>query len=139
MNYLGLDLGTKTVGIAISTSGIIASGLETIRFKEHDYESALKHIRSLIKLHDIHCVVLGLPKHMNNDLGDRAEHSMWFKDQLQEDVTSVILFDERLSTKSAMKSLTMNKASIEKKKALKDTLSAVIILQNYLNTKGNLL
>jgi putative Holliday junction resolvase len=137
MNYLGLDLGTKTVGIAISTSGIIASGLETIRFKEHEYDHALLHVRKLIKLHEIDCVVLGLPKHMNNDLGDRAEHSIWFKEQLEKDVSSVILFDERLSTKSAMQSLTMNKASIEKKKALKDTLSAVIILQNYLNTKGN--
>jgi putative Holliday junction resolvase len=136
MNYLGLDLGTKTVGIAISTSGIIASGLETIRFKEHDYAYAVKYIKDLIKSYDISVVVLGLPKHMNNDIGDRAEHTYWFRDALKPYVLSVELFDERLSTKTAMKSLSMGKASIEKKKALKDTISAVVILQNYLNTKG---
>jgi putative holliday junction resolvase len=136
MNYLGLDLGTKTVGIAISTSGIIASGLETIRFKEHDYAYALDYIKDLIKSYDISVVVLGLPKHMNNDIGERAEHTYWFRDALKPFVKSVELFDERLSTKTAMKSLSMGKASIEKKKALKDTISAVVILQNYLNTKG---
>ena len=136
MNYLGLDLGTKTVGIAISTSGIIASGLETIRFKELDYVYALDYIKDLIKSYDISVVVLGLPKHMNNDIGERAEHTYWFRDALKPFVKSVELFDERLSTKTAMKSLTMGKASIEKKKALKDTISAVVILQNYLNTKG---
>jgi putative holliday junction resolvase len=136
MNYLGLDLGTKTVGIAISTSGIIASGLETIRFKEHDYVYALDYIKDLIKSYDISVVVLGLPKHMNNDIGERAEHTYWFRDALKPFVKSVELFDERLSTKTAMKSLSMGKASIEKKKALKDTISAVVILQNYLNTKG---
>lgn len=136
MNYLGLDLGTKTVGIAISTSGIIASGLETIRFKEHDYAYAVDYIKDLIKSYDISVVVLGLPKHMNNDIGERAEHTYWFRDALKPFVKSVELFDERLSTKTAMKSLSMGKASIEKKKALKDTISAVVILQNYLNTKG---
>jgi putative holliday junction resolvase len=136
MNYLGLDLGTKTVGIAISTSGIIASGLETIRFKEHDYVYALDYIKDLIKSYDISVVVLGLPKHMNNDIGERAEHTYWFRDALKPFVKSVELFDERLSTKTAMKSLSMGKASIEKKKALKDTISAVVILQNYLNMKG---
>lgn len=136
MNYLGLDLGTKTVGIAISTSGIIASGLETIRFKEHDYAYAVQYIKDLIKSYDISVVVLGLPKHMNNDIGERAEHTYWFRDALKPCVKSVELFDERLSTKTAMKSLSMGKASIEKKKALKDTISAVVILQNYLNTKG---
>lgn len=136
MNYLGLDLGTKTVGIAISTSGIIASGLETIRFKEHDYAYALDYIKDLIKSYDIAVVVLGLPKHMNNDIGERAEHTYWFREALKPFVKSVELFDERLSTKTAMKSLSMGKASIEKKKALKDTISAVVILQNYLNTKG---
>jgi putative Holliday junction resolvase len=136
MNYLGLDLGTKTVGIAISTSGIIASGLETIRFKEHDYPYAVQYIKDLIKRYEISVVVIGLPKHMNNDIGERAEHTYWFKEALQPFVTHVELFDERLSTKTAMKSLTMGKASIEKKKALKDTISAVVILQNYLNSKG---
>jgi putative Holliday junction resolvase len=136
MNYLGLDLGTKTVGIAISTSGIIASGLETIRFKEHDYLYAVNYIKDVIKRYEISVVVIGLPKHMNNDIGERAEHTYWFKEALQPFVAYVELFDERLSTKTAMKSLTMGKASIEKKKELKDTISAVVILQNYLNTKG---
>jgi putative Holliday junction resolvase len=75
---------------------------------------------------------------MNNDIGERAEHTYWFKEALKPYVTHVELFDERLSTKTAMKSLTMGKASIEKKKALKDTISAVVILQNYLNSKGYL-
>lgn len=135
MNYLGLDLGTKTVGIAISTSGIIASGLETYRFKEHAYDQAVQYIKQQIREHDIQVVVIGLPKHMNNDLGDRAQHTFWFKEQLSDLKIQVDLFDERLSTKTAMSGLSMQNASIDKKKALKDTLSAVVILQNYLNTK----
>jgi putative Holliday junction resolvase len=137
MNYLGLDLGTKTVGIAISTSGIIASGLETYRFKEHQYEDAVEYIKKLIKTECIDVIVIGLPKHMNNDMGDRAKHTLWFKEQLENSHVDVRLYDERLSTKTALQSLSLQKASIEKKKAMKDTLAAVVILQNYLNTKGH--
>lgn len=133
-HYLGLDLGTKTIGIAHSSSGIIASALHTFRFEEHRYDMAVKHIQSLIDTHKITHVVIGLPKHMNNDEGERAKHSLWFKNELKD--VEVVLWDERLSTKSAMQAMRMMGANKKQKKLHKDTLAAVVILQNYLDAKG---
>lgn len=131
--FLGLDLGTKTVGIAYSSSGIIASALHTYRFEEHRYDLAVTHIQSLIEEYKITDVIIGLPKHMNNDEGERAKHSTWFKDELKN--VQVILWDERLSTKSAMQAMRAMGASNKQKKQHKDTLAAVVILQNYLDSK----
>ena len=134
--YLGLDLGTKTVGIAYSSSGIIASALHTFRFEEHRYELAVKHIQSLIEEYRITDVIIGLPKHMNNDEGERAKHSEWFKNELKH--VDITLWDERLSTKSAMQAMRAMGASNKQKKEHKDTLAAVVILQNYLDSKESL-
>lgn len=133
--YLGLDLGSKTLGIAISHSGIIASPLETYRFKENHYDMAIQRLNQLIKEHEVTHVILGLPKHMNNDMGDRAQLSVEFQEKLKN--VDVILWDERLSTKSAMDSMRMFHLSPQEKKAQKDTQAALIILQNYLNYKEN--
>ncbi|MFA5525596.1 MAG: Holliday junction resolvase RuvX, partial [Acholeplasmataceae bacterium] len=100
--YLGLDLGSKTIGISISESGIIASTLTTIRFSENNYEEAALKVTELIQTHQIDCVVLGLPKHMNNDIGIRGKISESFKEMITAKTEAeVILWDERLSTQSA--------------------------------------
>ena len=115
--YLGLDVGTKTLGLSISLSGIIASPLETLRFEEYNYQ--------------ITDVVIGFPKHMNNDLSKTSEISMIYKNKLNHIKTH--LWDERLSTKTAYQIMNRNKLSVKKKKKQKDTISAVIILQNFLD------
>ena len=81
---LGLDLGSRTCGIAMSDAlGMIAHGVETYRFEENNYKSAARHIQKIVEEHHIHTIVLGLPKHMNGDLGERAQISMAFKQRLE--------------------------------------------------------
>ncbi len=136
--YLGIDLGSKTLGLSISESGIIASSLETLRFKENDYEEAAKLIAEIIKKHQIQIVVLGLPKHMNNDIGIRGKISETFKTQI-EAITSgveIVLWDERLSTKTALRVMIQGSERRKSQKQKKDELAAVVILQNYLDYKG---
>jgi putative holliday junction resolvase len=135
--YLGLDLGSKTLGVAISESGVIATNLETYRFKENNYIDAALYTQKLINDLKIDVVVLGLPKHMNNDLGVRGKISEDFKELILSKVNvEVILWDERLSTKSALNFMIKGSDSINKKKQKKDELAAAIILQNYLDYKG---
>lgn len=135
--YLGLDLGSKTVGVAISESGIIASTLTTLRFQEDHYEMACEMVLKLIKEHKIDIVVLGLPKHMNNDIGIRGQISESFKELLEKQTTAtIILWDERMSTQTARKVMIQGSERRKNQKEKKDELAAVIILQNYLNYKG---
>ena len=135
MKYLGLDLGSKTCGIAIS-SGIIASIYETYRFNEDDYESCLNHIVEVINKEKIDTVVLGYPKHMNNDIGVRAKISEDFKEKILEKVNvEVILWDERTTSMEVNRVMLMNNTSRKKRKEHKDELAAVIILQGYLDYK----
>jgi len=132
--YFGIDLGSKTIGIAISNSGIIASNYKTIRFTENNYDQAASLLAQEIKDLFINIVVIGLPKHMNNDLGIRGQISIDFKDELLKLVNcEVVLWDERLSTKSAIKTLADNKKKKEKQRNLKDEVAAQFILQNYLD------
>lgn len=132
--YLGLDLGSKTLGISISTSGIIASNLETFKFEENNYDLAVNYLKELIEREAISDVVLGLPRHMNHDLGIRGEISVSFKEKLEAVTTAnIILWDERLSTKEAVDVLIKGGVRREKQKKLKDELAATIILQSYLN------
>ena len=100
MRYLGLDLGSKTLGVALSdTTNTIASSLKTIFFKEDDYNSLIEPIRELVNEYNISKIVLGLPKNMNNTLGPRAEISYSFKKLLEDNLNiEVILEDERLTT-----------------------------------------
>ena len=136
--YLGIDLGSKTLGVAMSSSGIIASALDTYRFHEHDYDEAVKIINQLINEYHVSTIVLGLPKHMNNDLGIRGQISIDLKDKLehQNKTVEVILWDERLSTKTAVKTMIKGSESRKNQKLKKDELAAVVILQNYLDYKG---
>lgn len=134
--YIGLDIGQKTIGISYSNSGIIANNLETYRFNDNNYELAFDYINKLIKTNNIETVVIGLPKHMNNDLGIRANISIDFKENILKNNPNVevILYDERLSTKEVINTLVKANVTRKKQKMIKDELSAVIILQNYLDS-----
>ena len=113
---MGLDLGSKTCGVALSDAlGMIASAVETIRFEEDDYQTCLNKVCEIIDANKVEKVVLGLPRHMNGDEGIRAEISRNFKTMLKEARNvNVILWDERLSTVSAQKS--MISANMKRKK-----------------------
>ncbi|WIF87943.2 Holliday junction resolvase RuvX [Acholeplasma laidlawii] len=140
MKYFGLDLGEKSLGVAISESGIIASNLTTIRFKSEDYEDAVEQLLKLINQYKIDCVVLGLPKHMNNDIGLKGQMAIDFKTLLESKSSiQVILWDERLSTKTALRILSDSNKKYDKQRNLKDEVAAQVILQNYLNSRGNTL
>lgn len=140
MKYFGLDLGEKSLGVAISESGIIASNLTTIRFKSEDYEDAVEQLLKLLNQYKIDCVVLGLPKHMNNDIGLKGQMAINFKTLLaSKSNVQVILWDERLSTKTALRILSDSNKKYDKQRNLKDEVAAQVILQNYLNSRGNTL
>ncbi len=133
---MGLDLGARTCGVAISDiMGMIASPVETIRFAEDDYETACGRVVELIKANNVKKVVLGLPKHMNGDVGVRGEISIKFKEMLLEKAdVEVILWDERLTTVSAQKSMIASNMNRKKRHRMVDTMAAVIILQGYLDS-----
>lgn len=135
---LGLDLGSRTCGIAMSdTLGMLAHGVETYRFRDDDYDKVAKHVAKLINEHQIKTVILGLPKHMNGDLGVRAQISIMFKEMLENEVPGlkVILSDERLTTKVAQDQLIFADVSRKKRKQVIDKMAAVAILQSYLDAK----
>jgi len=135
---MGLDLGSKTLGIALSDSlGLIAHGLETFRFNENNYQKALKRVIEICNLENIETIVLGLPKHMNGDIGERAELSIQFKQMIESKMpkVEVILVDERLTTKVMTQQLIFADVSRKKRKQVIDKMAAVAILQGYLDTK----
>ena len=137
MRYLGLDLGSKTLGVALyDTTNTIASSLKTIFFKEDDYNSLIEPIRELVNEYNISKIVLGLPKNMNNTLGPRAEISYSFKKLLEDNLNiEVILEDERLTT--VISNNIMIKADMSRKKRKKkvDSIAASLILQSYLDRR----
>jgi len=136
MRILGLDLGSKTLGMAVSDPlGIIANPLGTYRFEENDLESALDEVKKVVKEYAIEEIVLGLPKHMNGDVGVQANYCLEFKKMLEDQLAlKVIMIDERLTSRIAEK--VMIKADISRKKQKKnvDKLAATIILQSYLDS-----
>ena len=135
MRYLGLDLGTKTLGIALSDKlGIVASFYKSIRYEDED--KLIDEIISIVDKENVDKIVLGLPKNMNNSLGFRAEDTIAFKEKLeQRSNKEVILEDERLTTVVAQKTLIDADMSRKKRKKVVDGVSAVIILQSYLDRK----
>jgi putative Holliday junction resolvase len=132
---LGLDLGSRTCGIAMSDAlGLIAHGVETYHFKDNHYKSAAYHIKQICLENNIHKIVLGLPKHMNGDLGERAQVSIDFKERLEKMMdVEVILVDERLTTVFAQNQLIFADVSRKKRKEVIDKMAAVQILQGYLD------
>lgn len=133
---LGLDLGTRTIGIAISDSlEMIASAVETYRFREDDFDSALKRVVDIVKEKKVTKVVLGYPKHMNGDIGDKALLCEDFRNKLIDNLgLEVILIDERWTTKLAQNRLLEFDLSRNKRKQIIDKMAAVVILQNYLDS-----
>ena len=141
MRYLGLDLGTRTLGISISDkTNTIASVYKTIRFEEKEYEALFEPLKKIIDEEKISKLVLGLPKNMNNSLGFRAEETMLFKEKLEKKLNiEVVLQDERLTTVEANNYLLKSDMSRKKRKQKIDSLAANIILQTYLDKeKGKL-
>lgn len=135
---LGLDLGSRTCGIAMSDIlGMLAHGVETFRFKDNDYLTCAKHVKEIVEQNNIKTIVLGLPKHMNGDIGERGEISIAFKKRLEEmiDGIEVILIDERLTTKVAESQLIFADVSRKKRKKVIDKMAAVEILQGYLDRR----
>ena len=135
MRFLGLDLGTRTLGISLSdATGTIASAFTTIRFEEANYEVLLPQIKDIIDEYNIGTIVLGFPKNMNNSIGDRGETTLQFKEMLDNYVQiPVVLQDERLSTVEATHYLLEADLSRKKRKKKVDSVAANIILQTYLD------
>ena len=135
MRLLGLDLGTKTLGVAISDLTLtIANPLTTLRFNEADYDSLLPKIKELVVNEKISKLILGLPKNMNNTIGSRAEETILFKEKLEEYLNmEVVLQDERRSTIEATNYMLEANVSRKKRKQKIDGLAAAIILQTYLD------
>ena len=135
MRYLGLDLGTRTLGLSLSdTTFTIASTLKTIRFNENDYEFLLNELDSIIKEYNIAKMILGFPKNMNNTIGERCETTLMFQKLLIERFNiEVILQDERLTTVEATNYMLKADISRKKRKEKVDALAANIILQTYLD------
>lgn len=137
MKILGLDLGSKTLGIAISDpSQTIASKLLTITFQSGNYESALEQLTKVISEFEIAKIVLGLPKNMNGSLGFQAETSMKFKQMLEDKLQiDVVLWDERLTSKMAESMMISANLTRKKRKTKIDFVAATIILQSYLDSR----
>lgn len=136
MRYLGLDLGTKTLGLALSDPlGMIASSYKILRHDEN-YQSLIPLLKDEIDKNKVEILVLGLPKNMNNSIGERGEIALKFKESLEKEFNlPVYMQDERLTTKQAESLLILNDTSRKKRKKVIDSLAATIILQSYLDRK----
>ena len=136
MRILGLDYGSRTVGVAVSDAmGWTAQSLETIERKEENkLRKTLARIEALVKEYEVEKIVLGYPKHMNNDEGDRCEKTESFKEMLERRTgLPVILQDERMSTASAERILMEGGVRRENRKEFVDKMAAAFILQTYLD------
>ena len=135
MRYLGLDLGTRTLGTAISdTTLTIATTHETTRFNDSDYDSLIPKIKELIEEYKISKIILGFPKNMNNSIGERGQVTLEFKEKIEKSLNiEVIMQDERLTTVEATNYMIEADISRKKRKKKVDSLAANIILQTYLD------
>lgn len=137
MRYLGLDLGTTSLGVAISDkTNTLISPLTLIKFKKEDYNDALNKLMEIIKDKNISKVVLGLPKNMDNSLGFAAQRSLNFKKILESENVEVILEDERLTTVEAINIMKNNGLKRINEQNKTDVLSAVLILESYLKRQN---
>lgn len=138
MRTMGLDVGSKTIGIAISDAlGWTAQGIETISIDEEAGEFGVERIAELVKEHQVSEFVIGYPKNMNNTVGPRGEASERYADLLKESFNlPVTLWDERLTTMAAERTLLEADVSREKRKQVIDKMAAVMILQGFLDSKN---
>lgn len=136
MRILGLDYGSKTVGVALSDPlGLTAQNLETIwRKQENKLRQTLARIEELTKEYQVETIVVGYPKNMNNTVGERAEKALEFKEKLESRTgLPVVMWDERLTTLEANRTLMEAGVRRENRKQYLDGLAAVFILQGYLD------
>ncbi len=140
IRVMGLDFGSKTVGVAVSDPlGLTAQGIEIIRrTQENKLRRTLARIEELVAQYEVTEIVLGYPKNMNNTIGERAEKSLEFRDMLQRRTgLPVVMWDERLTTVAANRTLMESGVRREHRKEYVDMIAAVYILQGYLDCKGN--
>lgn len=135
MRYLGLDLGSKTLGLAISDkTGTIATEYKVLRYT--DTEALISELLEIIKEENVESLVLGYPLNLNGTISDRCKETLEFKDKLASRIDMpIILEDERLTTVVANKILIENGTRREKRKKVVDKIAAVLILQSYLDRK----
>ena len=139
MRIMGLDFGSKTVGVAISDPLFItAQGIEIIRRKEENkLRKTLARIEELIIQYEVEEIVLGFPKNMNDTIGERAQLSLEFKDKLERRTgLPVNMWDERLTTVAADKAMIEAGIRREDRKEYVDKIAAVFILQGYLDYRA---
>ncbi|PLR93858.1 Holliday junction resolvase RuvX [Bacillus sp. T33-2] len=134
---MGLDVGSKTVGIALSDEfGWTAQGLETLNINEEEKVFGFEQIGQIIKEYDVSKIVVGLPKNMNGTIGPRGEASQFFAGELEKRFgLPVVLWDERLTTIAAERVLLEADVSRKKRKKVIDKMAAVMILQGYLDSQ----
>ncbi len=139
MRYLGIDLGSKTIGLSMSDETLtIASAYKTIFFDNEDYSSTIKEITNIVKENNIKKIVMGLPKNMNNTLGERALITLEYKKLLEEALDiEIIMMDERLTSVISNSILIEADLSRKKRKKKVDSVAAQIILQSYLDKEKN--
>lgn len=137
MKYLGLDLGSRTLGVSQSdATGTIASSYTVIRHNE-EYERLILEVKKIVADLKAEAIVLGFPKNMNNTIGPKGELSLNFKEKLEQELDiPIYLQDERLTTKTATDTLIMGNVSRKKRKKVVDSIAATIILQSYLDREG---
>ena len=137
MRYLGLDLGSRTLGLAVSDkTGMIATSLKTIRHNE-EYDLLLDEVKKIVEELEVEAIVLGFPKNMNNTIGPKGELSLEFKKKLENIIENIPIYlqDERLTTKQATDILIKGNTSRKNRKKVVDSLAATIILQSYLDRR----
>jgi putative Holliday junction resolvase len=138
MRMMGLDVGDATIGVAASDElGMIAHGITTIRRTK--LEKDLEGLKNIITEKNITKIVVGLPKNMNNTIGPRGQICIDFAELLKErfDGLEVVMWDERLTTSAAQRTLLEADVSRKKRKSVIDKLAAVLILQNYIDMQSN--
>lgn len=137
MRYIGLDLGTKTLGVAVSDkTETIASAITTLRFSENNPEEVLDDLTKIMDEYEVGAIIIGLPKNMNNSLGFAAERTKEFVKVLNNTYDiPVYEQDERLSSVTANNVLLQADISRKKRKSKVDTVAATVILQNYLDIR----
>lgn len=137
MRTMGLDVGSKTVGVAISDAmGWTAQGIETVQIDEESGNLGMKRIKELVKEYNVSSFVVGYPKNMNNSIGPRAEASERYARLLKEKFgLPAVLWDERMTTMAAERMLIEADVSRKKRKTVIDKMAAVMILQGYLDSK----
>ena len=134
MKYLGLDLGSRTLGTAVSDpTGLIASSYKTIKHNE-EYDRLIHEVKKIVDELKIDAIILGFPKNMNNTIGPKGELSIDFKKKLEQVLPiPIYLQDERLTTKSATDTLIKGNVSRKARKKVVDSVAATIILQTFLD------